>query len=170
MGDKLNKRQECITALQNKMLKYTESEVVFKEVPDEITLAINISNCPCKCPGCHSKHLWEDIGYELNKESLDNLIKKNPGISCVSFMGGDNDPNEINNLLEFIKSEHMELKTSWYSGRTKLSDYINPMNLDYLKLGPYIENLGGLDNPNTNQRFFKNFEGKLVDITEKFRK
>ena len=28
------------------MLKYVDSKVVFAEIPDEITLAINISNCP----------------------------------------------------------------------------------------------------------------------------
>ena len=44
------------------MLKYVNTGVVFQEIPDEVTLAINISNCPCRCPGCHSHYLWEDIG------------------------------------------------------------------------------------------------------------
>ena len=44
------------------MLKYVDAKVVFAEVPDEVTLAINISNCPCQCKGCHSSYLAQDIG------------------------------------------------------------------------------------------------------------
>lgn len=48
--------------------------------------------------------------------------------------------------------------------------------LDYIKLGPYKKDLGGLDNPNTNQRFYKitaSDSSSLInieDITPKFRK
>lgn len=31
------------------MLKYVNTGIVFQEIPDETTLAINISNCPCAC-------------------------------------------------------------------------------------------------------------------------
>lgn len=41
------------------MLKYVNTDIVFQEFPDEVTLAINLSNCPCHCPGCHSSYLWE---------------------------------------------------------------------------------------------------------------
>ena len=44
------------------MLKYVNTDIVFQEIPDEVTLAVNISNCPCRCPGCHSEYLWEDVG------------------------------------------------------------------------------------------------------------
>jgi predicted enzyme involved in methoxymalonyl-ACP biosynthesis len=55
------------------MLKYVDTKVVFVEVPDEITLAISISGCPCFCEGCHSAYLAKDIGKELQ-----NLIQRNP--------------------------------------------------------------------------------------------
>ena len=48
--------------------------------------------------------------------------------------------------------------------------------LDYIKVGPYKEELGGLDSPNTNQRFYKittSDSSSLInikDITLKFRK
>ena len=48
------------------MLKYVNTAVVFQEIPDEVTLAINISGCPCRCPGCHSHnidYLTRIIGY-----------------------------------------------------------------------------------------------------------
>ena len=153
------------------MLKYTETEVVFKEVPDEITLAINISGCPIHCPGCHSKHLWEDIGENLTEQSLDDLLKKNHGISCISFMGGDSDPISIDKLAKHIKSSFPNLKVAWYSGREKISEKIHLEYFDFIKIGPYLGD-NGLINPNTNQIFYKILDsGKtLIDITNRFYK
>ena len=59
------------------MIKYVDTKVVFQEYPDEITLAINISNCPYHCPECHSSYLAEDIGTELTNEEVDKLIANN---------------------------------------------------------------------------------------------
>ena len=72
------------------MLKYTNTGIVFQEIPDEVTLAINISNCPCHCPGCHSQYLWEDIGLPLDTTALDDFIDEyGRDITCIAFMGGD---------------------------------------------------------------------------------
>jgi hypothetical protein len=83
------------------VVKYYNAMVVFEEIPDEITIAINITNCPCKCQGCHSKFLWGDIGNELTNDELEKLIQDNLGITCVCFMGGDANPEEINKLSRF---------------------------------------------------------------------
>ena len=148
-------------------MKYTETQIVFKEVPDEITLAINISGCPCHCEGCHSSYLAEDIGLPLTWDSLNTLIYINKGITCVSLMGGDANPKAINDLAYHIKL--MGLKTCWYSGRQDLAPQIELNNWDYIKLGPYIPNKGGLDSRNTNQRFYKIEDGKkMKDITSCF--
>ena len=98
------------------MLKYVDSEVTFSEIPDEITLCINISNCPCKCPGCHSPYLAEDIGERLRYDNLISLIHKNKGITCVAFMGGDADPLSVNVYASIIKEQFPNLKVAWYSG------------------------------------------------------
>ena len=84
------------------MLKYSETEVTFREVPDEISLVINITNCPYHCPGCHSKHLWEDTGERLTPDKLCDLIDNNEGISCVCFMGGDSDLEELYQEVKMI--------------------------------------------------------------------
>ena len=162
------------------MLKYVDAKVVFAEVPDEVTLAINISNCPCNCKGCHSSYLAEDIGEPLNKVSLRNLIENNKGISCVSFMGGDSDTTHLVALASWVKT-HTNLKVAWYSGRQELASIVaNQLQwFDFIKLGPYIEELGPLDSKTTNQKFYEvlhivNIHGKydhyLTDITYKFRK
>lgn len=149
------------------MLKYTEAVVTFSEVPDEISLCINISNCPCKCNNCHSSYLAEDIGKPLTLKELKNLIDSNKGISCVSFMGGDIDPDRVNTLASYI-THHYNLKVAWYSGRQELSDKIDLGNFDFIKLGPYIEELGPLNSVTTNQKFYKVSNRKMIDITNRF--
>ena len=119
-------------------MKYCETAVAFSEVPDEVTLCINISNCPCHCKGCHSAYLAEDIGEELTFEVLDSLIKKNEGITCVAFMGGDAAPAIVNDLASHVKDSYPNIKTAWYSGRQELSKDIEIKNFNAIKLGPYI--------------------------------
>ena len=151
-------------------MKYVDTLVSFSEIPDEITLCINISNCPNKCEGCHSSWLQKNIGIELNNYELYDIINKNSGISCVCFMGGDSDPEEINNLAIKIKSKN--LKVGWYSGNSEISDKINIKNFDYIKIGPYLKDKGPLSDKNTNQKMYEiiHFTGmnSLKDITYKF--
>lgn len=149
------------------MLKYVNAEVVFSEIPDEITLAINISNCPCHCKGCHSPYLAKDIGEKLTAYSLLKLIKENKGITCVSIMGGDSEPREVEYFSKLVR-DIAKLKYAWYSGRQELPKSIDISKFDYIKLGPYIEELGGLDHTTTNQRFYKVDNGMLEDTTYKF--
>ena len=134
-------------------MKYTNTQITFSEFPDEISLCINISNCPWHCPGCHSPELWKDVGTELTFDELHKLINSNKGITLVGFMGGDYDTPYLNCLAAFVKN--FNLKVGWYSGNSRLSDYINTEWFNYIKLGPYDKELGGLDNPNTNQRMYQ---------------
>ncbi len=110
------------------MLKIASFDIVFQEIPGEVTLALNLSNCPCHCPGCHSKHLWEDIGEELNEELLDGFIARYGSmITCVCFMGGDQAPEEVIRWAEYIKglSGEAGLKVAWYSGRPHLPECLS---------------------------------------------
>lgn len=150
------------------MLKYVDIKVVFAEIPDEITLAINISGCPCNCKGCHSSYLAKDIGEPLDLQHLTNLIDSNKGITCVCIMGGDANPSEVDDIAQDIKEYYPELKVGWYSGRQELSKDIELSNFDFIKLGPYKEEFGPLNSRITNQRFYKVSDGELIDITSKF--
>ena len=111
------------------MLKYTTAQVTFREVPDEITLCINISGCPIRCLDCHSKELWENIGEDLTRSVLLCLIEENKGITCVCFMGGDSDPDYIRELIFLIREVYKDsIKIAWYSGR----DQVSPIMLSEL--------------------------------------
>lgn len=137
------------------MLKYFNYDIVFQEIPDEITLAINITGCPNNCPGCHSPHLRKDIGEPLTEEVIESLIQRyGASITCLCFMGGDSDPEEVARLAGFSRSLQNGLKIAWYSGRNTLPANYSLKNFNYIKLGEYREDLGGLSSIKTNQRLY----------------
>ena len=133
-------------------LRYASYAVVMQEVPNEISLAINISDCPYRCKGCHSQYLWEYTGAYLTN-NLEKLLNMYDGlITCVCFMGGDQNESELLECLKIVKQR--KLKTCLYTGKDFINnfryDVIN--NLDFIKTGKYIEELGGLNCSTTNQR------------------
>jgi anaerobic ribonucleoside-triphosphate reductase activating protein len=153
------------------MLKYISYDIVFQEIPEEVTLAINISGCPNRCKGCHSPHLQEDIGEDLTQETLSCLLNMyGDTITCICFMGGDNSPHEIVRLAQFVREQtSVNIKTAWYSGNQYLFDEYSANSFDYIKLGEYIERLGGLNSVTTNQRLYRVVNGGMVDITACFK-
>ena len=154
------------------MLKYVNYNVVFQEVPNETTLAINLSCCPNQCPGCHSADLQKEIGEELNEKTILQILKKyQQSVTCICFMGGDNDPKMIERLAGFTRRMSLyQIKTGWYSGKRDLPEDLNLNNFNFIKLGPYIESFGALTSPTTNQRFYKVENGTMIDQTELFTK
>lgn len=124
------------------MLRYVDYDIVFQEIPDEVTLAINLSNCPNRCKGCHSPHLLENVGESLTEESLGHLLQKyGKAVTCVCFMGGDAEPFEVERLAGFLHRQSIALvKVGWYSGKNELPEGLSVQNFEYIKLGPYIEN------------------------------
>lgn len=151
------------------MLKHKGAAIVLQEVPDEISLAINITGCTHRCVGCHSPYLWEDDGEPV-MSSLYYLIKPYLDyMTCVCLMGGDQDQNELTMLCKIIHADGF--KTCLYTGCDHISDLIKPLldELDYVKIGRYIQEKGPLNNPTTNQRMYrKDSNGAWVDITGRF--
>ena len=139
------------------------------EVPQEVSLSISITNCAYLCHGCHSPELRQDTG-ELLLRDLDMLIDRYKGlITCVCLLGEGQNPDELVTALRWIRWHG--LKTCLYTG----CDHIAPFEsmlplLDYIKLGPFDMNLGGLDQPHTNQRFYRVRNGLLHDETRRFQR
>lgn len=146
------------------MLKFLETMVTFTEVPDEISLCINITNCPCHCKNCSEPWLADNIGAELDWIRMNFLIKKNPHITCICFMGGDSDYQSIYDLTKEIKRSYPNLKVAIYSGRQEMNYLIEDI-IDYYKVGPWIEELGGLNKKTSNQKLYKKENNEWVDIT-----
>lgn len=145
------------------MTKYVDYDIVFQEVPGEVSLALNISNCPFNCEGCHSPHLREDIGRSV-LDDLPVLLKLYKGmITCVLFLGTGKD---IESFLQCTQLCRLNgVKVAVYTGDDAESIHSDKNDLfwfgmyydlpDYLKTGPYKKELGGLSSPSTNQRMYR---------------
>ena len=152
------------------MLKYVNTGVVFQEIPDETTLSINISRCPCHCPGCHSQYLAEDIGLPLTEAAIDVFVGEyGKDITCIALMGGDAEPDTVNRLACYIHQAYPRFRVAWYSGRLRVPSVVNKADFDYIKIGPYIAHLGPLTSRSTNQRLYKRQpDASFLDITSLF--
>lgn len=151
------------------MLKYLNYSIVFREIPDKTFLAFNVTGCENSCDGCHSPELREDIGTELKPKHFLNIVKKYVcGIDGVLFLGEGKSSDKP--LLLYLASltKNERLLTALYSGRSDIpNDYY--MFFDYIKIGPYVKTLGGLDSPTTNQRlYYISKPHTITDITHLF--
>ena len=154
------------------MIKYTAVEVTFAEIPDEINLCFSISNCSGMCRNCHSPELRESIGTDL----LSNIaaeIKRHRGITCICFLGEARKVLNVNRkwrtIVDVIRQCFPHLKVALYSGREDVEPELWEM-FDYIKVGPYIEEFGPLENPSTNQKLYKidRKNNQKIDITNMF--
>lgn len=150
------------------MLRFADYDIVFQEVPDETTLALNISGCPHRCVGCHSPQLWTDIGMPLTNEAVNALLDTYPYVTCVGLMGGDGDLKAVLEIAHHIRTTGR--KVAWYTGMRALPDGWPIGDFDYIKIGPYVDTLGGLKSKNTNQRFYRVENGQLLDNTYRFQR
>ena len=132
-------------------MKYYDRQVVFQEVPNEISLAYSITGCDLQCKGCHSAFTWDGtMGTELTVIGLVNDLEKYGSlVSCVLFYGGEWHEDQLIQLLSVARRNY-NLKTCLYTGRETVSDKILT-HLTFVKTGRWIEELGGLDSPTTNQ-------------------
>ena len=156
------------------VLKYLYSQVYTEEIPRELSLGIAMLGCDIHCPECHSPHTWDinckGYGIDLTTDELDKLIKKQPWVSCILFFGGEWDTPSLESLLLYVRKNY-EYRLALYSGRNLdfFSQTTVPASIDYLKVGPYVKERGGLIYPSTNQRLYRLEKGKIVeDMTSLF--
>ena len=148
-------------------MRFSTQQVVWQEVPDEVSLTFLISGCQLGCRGCHSADSWDESkGTVLDLDYLKQCLEKYRNLlTCVLFMGGEWHEVELINLLKFIHENG--LKTCLYTGldldEIKL---LHPALLDYLdfiKVGRFDIGLGGLESPNTNQLFLDLKTGECLN-------
>ncbi|MCR5842003.1 MAG: radical SAM protein [Bacteroidales bacterium] len=147
------------------MIKYIPelTDIVLEEIPDKVTLAVEISNCRGSCVGCHSPFLKDDIGSELTPAVVDKLIADNFGVNCFLLLGEGRDPEALLRIAAHLRTAHPGLERAVYSGRAEVEPEIYAA-FDYVKVGPYIADCGPLNEPTTNQRLYHHGQ----DITSRF--
>lgn len=153
------------------MIKYTQTSVVFAEIPNHITLAINIAACKRQCAGCHSMYLRRDLGQDL-EEALPTLLSWYKGMAdTVCFMGEGADPAALARCIR--RARESGYMTALYSGADDRADIpvlrlLSEGELDFLKIGSYQRALGPLTARSTNQRLYQYDGGKVTDLTPLF--
>lgn len=137
------------------MIKYVPemTSVVMEEIPDMVTLAVDISNCTGLCEGCHSPFLRKDVGVELTPAVIDNLLADNFGVNCFLFLGEGNDREALMSVASYIRTAYPAVSLAIYSGRENVEDDIYAL-FDYVKVGPYRPDCGPLNSTTTNQRLY----------------
>lgn len=147
------------------MIKYIPelTDIVLEEIPDRVTLAVEISNCRGNCLGCHSTFLKKDIGSELDPAAVDRIVSGNFGANCFLFLGEGADREALMGIASYVRSAYPQLELALYSGRESVEDDIREL-FDFVKTGPYIPERGPLNERTTNQRLYYHGE----DITSKF--
>lgn len=143
-------------------MNYLSRQIVFREIPNEVSMSYLITGCAHRCFGCHSADSWSDkAGKPLNLETLAaHLHKYREWITCVLFMGGEWHEQELIQFCQFVRRE--KFKTALYTGAEQVSSQLLA-NLDYLKTGPYVQKLGGLDSPQTNQKLVNVNTGEILN-------
>ena len=111
------------------------TSVVMEEIPDRVSLAVDISHCRGNCEGCHSPFLKEDIGEELTEGLIDKLIDDNFGVDTFLFLGEGRDPEALLRLAAHVRERG--LSPALYSGEedprlTKVGRFLRTHHLDEL--------------------------------------
>lgn len=128
------------------------------EVPGEISLTLGVSGCPHNCPGCS----WakEDTEGETVtiQEFSDKLDSLKGAVTVVTFLGGDWE-SDLEEFLQVAKDKGF--KTCLYTGLDEIDMGADLLN--YLKVGSWKRELGGLDAETTNQKFIKVETGEVLN-------
>ena len=142
-----------------------------REVPGESSICIYISGCCHNCANCHYPLLKEkDYGDKLIDFYRDIIALYRRQATCVCFLGeGANGEIEHHEFRIAVDYAHQQaLKACLYSGRDVDIEAWMTM-FDYVKLGSYRADKGGLESIFTNQVMWrKNSEGVFENITHIF--
>jgi anaerobic ribonucleoside-triphosphate reductase activating protein len=145
--------------------------VCLSEVPGEISLSIVLAGCSHVCSGCHStEYRDKNAGVEVDLIQYRDLLLKYKGkCSAVVFFNGEYDPEYLGRMAWAARL--LGYGTALYSG-FEFDELPEELRNDftYIKTGIYIERLGGLMSPLTNQRLLKRVDGAWVNVTSSFQR
>lgn len=146
----------------SRVLKYpvVNTDITFNELPDKMAYAIELGACRQHCIGCHSPELQkEDVALTTIDDILDEAQEAiDAGANAIVVMGGTNNCHITNeSLIVLLRNLSYIAPTGLYSGSDD-EDLDKMLAVEgyctWLKTGNYMEALGGLESPRTNQRFY----------------
>lgn len=140
--------------------------ITLTEIPDRISYFIELGNCSKHCPNCHSPYLSDTVISPPDLAGVERMVEHaaERGADAIVLMGGTTNGIRDDDLITICQTLGNILPIGLYSGRDdeERDKYIALRgNLHWLKTGSYQEELGGLDSPRTNQRFYE-LEARFV--------
>lgn len=147
----------------SRVLKYpvVNTDITFNELPDKMAYALELGACKQHCVGCHSPELQEE---DVTLTSLLDILEEaqdaiDAGANAIVVMGGTNN-NHITDesLIALLRDLAFIAPTGLYSGSDD-EEHDKMIAVEghctWLKTGPYVASLGGLESTRTNQRFYR---------------
>lgn len=147
----------------SRVLKYpvVNTDITFNELPDKMAYAIELGACKQHCVGCHSPELQEEDApltslLDILEEAQDAI---DAGANAIVVMGGTNNKHiTVESLIYLLSALSNIAPVGIYSGsedeeRDKMIAFEG--HCTWLKTGPYIDTLGGIESTRTNQRFYR---------------
>lgn len=146
----------------SRVLKYpvVNTDITFNELPDKMAYAIELGACKQFCVGCHSPELQNE---DVDLTSLLDILEEaqdavDAGANAIVVMGGTNNKHITHeSLIALLRDLAFIAPTGLYSGSDdEEQDKMIAVEgqCTWLKTGPYVDALGGLESPRTNQRFY----------------
>ena len=140
--------------------------ITLTEIPDRISYFIELGNCSKHCPNCHSPYLSDTVISPPDLAGVERMVEHaaERGADAIVLMGGTTNGISDDDLITICQTLGNILPVGLYSGRDdeeRDKDIALRGSLHWLKTGSYKEELGGLDSPRTNQRFYE-LEARFV--------
>lgn len=146
----------------SRVLKYpvVNTGITFNELPDKMAYALELGACKQHCVGCHSPELQNE---DVDLTSLLDILEEaqdavDAGANAIVVMGGTNNKHITHeSLIALLRDLAFIAPTGLYSGSDdEEQDKMLAVEgqCTWLKTGPYVDALGGLESPRTNQRFY----------------
>lgn len=136
------------------MLNFFTVAVDSHRIEGETMLLIFLGSCPRQCAECVSEKFKEESENQLSISILHALIENNPDITCIGFVGGDNDHNNINFLANYIHL-NTNLKVCMYSSEKIDKKLVNC--LDYYVI--YF-----CDLTSNKRKYYKIIDNELIEM------
>lgn len=134
--------------------------ITINEVPDRMSVYFEIGECRQNCKGCHSPHLHTQIKDKMSVADMKSYAQRmvNEGANAIVILGGTTNGIPLEDLKRIIDTLADVAPVCVYSGTDDkdINKWITfNTELNWIKTGSYKEDLGGLQSPKTNQRFYR---------------
>lgn len=137
-----------------------DSGVALTELPGKLALYFTFGACQAHCDGCHSPELSRPVTSPWSLPNIEAYAETQiqRGANAILLLGGTTNGVPLPHLRTLINTLAELAPVGLYSGSDDDALHqrlARTTRLTWLKTGSYQKERGGLDDPHTNQRFYR---------------